>query len=174
MGFERRNDCGRVAAIDLRAFFESLLMSDGADGGETEEQGLHSYKLYAPPLRPDLIGRTSIVDRVFGAESSPVVLLQAPAGYGKSTTLRQIMNACEERGFLTAWLTFDEADNDPRRFLVHFQALLASVPTKNAQSVAEGIDAGGRGYRSDWATPSISRRSAYRTDGIFPGRSRPA
>ena len=30
-------------------------------------------------------------------------------------------------GFLTAWLTFDEADNDPSRFLVHFQALLASV-----------------------------------------------
>jgi LuxR family maltose regulon positive regulatory protein len=132
-------------------------MNDGADGSESEEPGLHSYKLYAPPLRPDLINRTSIFDRVFGAEPSPIVLLQAPAGYGKSTTLRQIMNTCEEKGFLSAWLTFDEADNDPRRFLVHFRALLASMMTNNSQSASEEIDAGGRGYRSDWAIETLLR-----------------
>jgi len=101
-------------------------MGDGADTGGNEARGLHSYKLYAPPLRSDLIGRKSILGRVFGADPARVTLLQAPAGYGKSTTIRQIMSACDQQGFLTAWLTFDEADNDPLRFLVHFQAFLAS------------------------------------------------
>ena len=107
-------------------------MDDGADTGGNGAKELHSYKLYAPPLRSDLIGRKSILGRVFGAETTRVMLLLAPAGYGKSTALRQIMSACDERGFLTAWLTFDEGDNDPRRFLVHFQALLASVGGEDA------------------------------------------
>jgi hypothetical protein len=107
-------------------------MDDGADTDGGEANGLHSFKLYAPPLRADFIGRTSILNHVFGGEPSRVVLLQAPAGYGKSTTLRQIMSACDERAFLTAWLTFDEGDNDPRRFLIHFEALLASVSGQDA------------------------------------------
>ena len=102
-------------------------MGDGADKDGGEANGLHSFKLYAPPLRADFIGRTSILNHVFGGEPSRVVLLQAPAGYGKSTTLRQILSACDERAFLTAWLSFDVGDNDPRRFLIHFEALLASV-----------------------------------------------
>jgi LuxR family maltose regulon positive regulatory protein len=130
-------------------------MNDDAEGGGTEEPGVLSYKLHAPLLRQDLIDRTTIVDRVLGAESCRVVLLQAPAGYGKSTTLRQIMSACEGKGFLTAWLTFDEADNDPLRFFVRFRALLASAPLTNSQPASE--DAGARGYRSDWAVESLLR-----------------
>jgi len=95
--------------------------------------------------------------RIFGADPARVTLLQAPAGYGKSTTLRQIMSACDERGFLTAWLTFDEADNDPSRFLVHFQALLASVRREDAEPTADSIDHSDRGYRSDWAIERLLR-----------------
>ena len=105
-------------------------MSDSADTAGHAANGLYSYKLYAPPLRSDLIGRKSILGRVLRRDPARVMLLQAPAGYGKSTTLRQIMSECDERDFLTAWLTFDEGDNDPRRFLVLFRALLAPVGEK--------------------------------------------
>jgi LuxR family maltose regulon positive regulatory protein len=132
-------------------------MGEDAGAGGNEANGLHSYKLYAPPLRADVIGRTSILNHVFGGEPSRVVLLQAPAGYGKSTTLRQIMSACEERAFLTAWLTFDEGDNDPRRFLIHFEALLASVSGQDAQPTADSPDHGDYGYRSDWAIERLLR-----------------
>ena len=131
-------------------------MGDGSDSSGNEAGGLHSYKLYAPPLRPDLVGRKSILGRIFGADAALVTLLQAPAGYGKSTTLRQIMSACDQEGFLTAWLTFDEADNDPLRFLVHFQALLASVRGDEAQRPVDSTDHG-RGYRSDWAIERLLR-----------------
>lgn len=132
-------------------------MGDGADMGGNEARGLNSYKLYAPPLRSDSIARKSILGRIFGADPAQVMLLQAPAGYGKSTTLRQIMSACDERGFLTACLSFDEADNDPRRLLVHFQALLASVRGEDAQQTADSTDDGDRGYRSDWAIGRLLR-----------------
>jgi LuxR family transcriptional regulator, maltose regulon positive regulatory protein len=132
-------------------------MGDGADTGGNEARELHSYKLYAPPLRSDLIGRKSILSRIFGADPARVTLLQAPAGYGKSTTLRQIMSVCAEQGFLTAWLTFDEADNDPSRFLVHFRALLASVRREDAEPTADSIDHSDRGYRSDWAIERLLR-----------------
>ena len=132
-------------------------MSDSADTGGHAANGLYSYKLYAPPLRSDLIGRKSILGRVFGADLARVMLLQAPAGYGKSTTLRQIMSACDERHFLTAWLTFDEGDNDPRRFLVHFQALLAPVGGEDEQPTADAIDTSDRGYPSDWAIERLAR-----------------
>src|SRR5208337_419937 len=149
--------CPPQQAIGVGVFPERTHMGDGADTGGNEARGLHSYKLYAPPLRSDLIGRKSILGRIFGADPARVTLLQAPAGYGKSTTLRQIMSACDERGFLTAWLTFDEADNDPSRFLVHFQALLASVRREDAEPTADSIDHSDRGYRSDWAIERLLR-----------------
>ena len=132
-------------------------MGDGADTGGNDARGFHSYKLYAPPLRSDLVARKLILSRVFGAEPARVMLLQAPAGYGKSTTLRQIMSACDQQGFRTAWLTFDDADNDPLRFLVHFQALLASIQGDDAQPTIDSTDHGVRGYRSDWAIERLLR-----------------
>jgi LuxR family maltose regulon positive regulatory protein len=132
-------------------------MGEDAGARGNEANGLHSYKLYAPPLRADVIGRTSILNHVFGAEPSRVVLLLGPAGYGKSTTLRQIMSACVELGSATAWLTFDEGDNDPRRFLIHFEALLASVHGQDVQPTPDSGDYGEYGYRSDWAIERLLR-----------------
>ena len=44
----------------------------------------------------------------------PLVLLVAPAGYGKTTLLRE-WSTCDERPF--AWVTLDQHSNDPRRLL---------------------------------------------------------
>lgn len=113
----------------------------------------HAYKLFAPPPRPDVIRRDSILNRILDGELFGVVVMQAPAGYGKTTTLLQVKTACEERGFLTAWLTFDEADNDTRRFFIHFEAFLASVgggAGQDESQVDDDINDTGPGYRTDW------------------------
>jgi len=116
-------------------------------------QEVHAHKLFAPPPAHDVIRRETILHRIFQHERARIVLLQAPAGHGKSTALHQIKSACESQGHLTAWLTLDEADNDTRRFLIHLQALLASargVAGAAPVAVPEEIDDAVRRHRSDW------------------------
>jgi len=48
------------------------------------------HKLFAPPIYPGAIRRDDILDRIFNNASVRVILLQGPAGHGKSTTLQQI------------------------------------------------------------------------------------
>ncbi len=82
------------------------------------------HKLFAPPVYPGAVRRHVILDRVLQDHSPRVTVLQGPAGHGKSTTLQQIKTAHEARGWRTAWLTLDDADNDPTRFESHLRALV--------------------------------------------------
>lgn len=60
-----------------------------------------AYKLYAPTRHAGAIRREQIISRALVDDRSRVVLLQGPAGHGKSTALQQIKSECEERGSLT-------------------------------------------------------------------------
>lgn len=102
-----------------------------------------THKFFAPPPYSGAIRRDALIERVFAHDSARVVLMQGPAGHGKSTLMQQLKSACEERGQLTAWLTLDEADNDIRRFYLHAQALATSLG-----SSGEEREFGRR--RSDW------------------------
>ena len=86
-----------------------------------------AHKLFAPSPNPHAIRREGIFRRIAQHPSASVILLQGPAGHGKSTVLQQLKAAAEADGCLTAWLSFDAGDNDPRRFFVHFQALVAAL-----------------------------------------------
>jgi LuxR family maltose regulon positive regulatory protein len=46
-----------------------------------------------------------------------LVLVRAPAGFGKTTTMAQSRLRMESQGRATAWLTLDRTDNDVSRFL---------------------------------------------------------
>jgi LuxR family maltose regulon positive regulatory protein len=50
-----------------------------------------------------------------------LTLISAPAGYGKTTLLRTWI---QDRGTPTAWLSIDESDNDPIRFMSYLLAAL--------------------------------------------------
>lgn len=88
---------------------------------------IYAHKLFAPPGYQGAILRTAILDKIFAKDRARIVFLQAPAGHGKSTLLQQAKSVCETEGMRTSWLTFDDADNDIRRFSIHFQALLAAA-----------------------------------------------
>jgi LuxR family transcriptional regulator, maltose regulon positive regulatory protein len=60
------------------------------------------------------VPRPRLVRRLLGSSDTPLVLLVAPAGYGKTTLLAQWAGE-DRRPF--AWITLDEDDNDPRRLL---------------------------------------------------------
>ena len=67
---------------------------------------------FRPSVRTDgLVLRGSLVDRLSDAEPTGVVVVTAPPGYGK-TVLASQWAGDDDRPF--AWLTLDEADNEPR------------------------------------------------------------
>lgn len=61
-------------------------------------------------LRDGLVCRAELLGRLDDARAYPLVLVTAPAGYGKTTLLAQWH---ERGGRPFAWLTLDEADGDP-------------------------------------------------------------
>ena len=68
----------------------------------------------APSRRADcgLVSRARLVRRLMAARDARLVVLVAPAGYGKTTTLLEWARH-DERRF--AWVALDRADNDPDR-----------------------------------------------------------
>lgn len=81
-------------------------------------------KLQVPFLRPGLVPRTGLVNRLRRASSARVVSVIAPAGYGKTTLLAQ-WAARDDRPF--AWVSLERRDNDPVALLTYIAAALDGV-----------------------------------------------
>ena len=120
-----------------------------------------AHKFFAPPAYAGSLQREAILSRVFTAQPEPIVLVQAPAGHGKSTLLQQIKSACEADGARTAWLSFDDADNDARRFFGLLQALLEAL---EQDADADPGPAGARDLRTLRAEAFLSRLATLASD----------
>jgi LuxR family transcriptional regulator, maltose regulon positive regulatory protein len=121
---------------------------------------VRTYKLFAPTPYAGAIRRDGILERIGQHASARVVVLQGPAGHGKSTALQQLKDSCEAEKHLTGWLTFDVADNDPRRFFIHFQALVASLQETagdDGEAAATHARNANERYRSDWMLDRLAR-----------------
>ena len=70
---------------------------------------LPESKFHPPRVRPGIVVRTALVERLAAARV-PVVTVTAPPGYGKTTLMAQW---AERIGSRVAWLSCDEDDNDP-------------------------------------------------------------
>ncbi|HEX4872055.1 MAG TPA: LuxR C-terminal-related transcriptional regulator [Nevskiaceae bacterium] len=114
--------------------------------------GVYAYKLQAPPARGGLIHRQALMARIAAHPEARLVLLQAPAGHGKTTCLQQLRAICEAQGLLCGWLSCDEADNDSRRFFLHLLALAADLAQAagRAPLPEDGAILTSRRRRSDW------------------------
>ena len=88
---------------------------------------LLTTKLFRPPAKPGLVIRPRLIEKLDQglARGARLTLVSAPAGYGK-TTLVQSWTASHPDWEL-AWLSLDEADNDPGRFLRYLVAALQTV-----------------------------------------------
>jgi LuxR family maltose regulon positive regulatory protein len=96
-----------------------------------------STKLSPPTPTPSQVPRTGIWELVRTSQSVRVVLVRAPAGFGKTTAMVQCRAQLQESGVDTAWLTLDSADNDASRFLA---CLSAAVGVMTADLPAEVED----------------------------------
>jgi LuxR family transcriptional regulator, maltose regulon positive regulatory protein len=75
-------------------------------------------KLHPPLVRQGWVERGRLLDRLDDATRRPIVLVSAPAGYGKTTLVAQWLADRKGRR-AAAWVALDEGDNDPARLWTH-------------------------------------------------------
>jgi LuxR family maltose regulon positive regulatory protein len=81
-------------------------------------------KLFIPPSRPKVVLRPRLIEQLNESPHRKLTLISAPAGFGKTTLVSAWVTAC---GRPTAWLSLDEGDNDPTRFLAYLIAALQTI-----------------------------------------------
>lgn len=88
-------------------------------------------KLFRPSLRPSLITRSPLIERLnTGLDHARLTLISAPAGFGKTTLVTTWLNTLTAGQTNSGWLSLDENDNDPIRFLSYLiAALQTAVPS---------------------------------------------
>ncbi len=94
-------------------------------------------KLYVPRSRRGLVPRPRLSERLNRGIASKLMLVSAPAGFGKTTLLTEWLAAgpaapADER--LVAWLSLDRADNDPASFWTYVIAALRTVASGVGES----------------------------------------
>ncbi len=98
-----------------------------------ERDALLAAKLHLPRPRPGLVPRPRLLQRLTEGMGRELVLICTPAGFGKTTLLAERVRAGQRP---VAWLSLDEADNDPARFWRHVAAALDPVRPGVAERVA--------------------------------------
>jgi LuxR family maltose regulon positive regulatory protein len=89
-------------------------------------------KLYIPPSRPRVVLRPRLIEQLSEGLDCKVTLISAPAGFGKTTLVSEWAAVCDRP---VAWLSLDEGDNDPTRFLTYFIAALQTI----APNIGKGV-----------------------------------
>jgi LuxR family maltose regulon positive regulatory protein len=95
-------------------------------------------KFGPPPLRSTVVTRKRLFEYanngLFQASEflRKLTLVSAPAGYGKTSMVAEWLRGL---GLHVAWISLDELDNDPSRFLAYFIAALQSVHPEFGKSL---------------------------------------
>jgi LuxR family maltose regulon positive regulatory protein len=112
-------------------------------------------KLHIPLLRPSLVLRPRLTDKLNAGLDGRLILISAQAGSGKTTLVtewlanlrvsisdiglesggQEIENQQSKIVNQVAWLSLDDSDNDPRRFLDYLLAALRQVQADVGRSV---------------------------------------
>jgi LuxR family maltose regulon positive regulatory protein len=81
-------------------------------------------KLFIPPPRTGSVIRHRLLERLDEGLRHKLILVSAPAGFGKTTLSSEWLARC---GQPVAWLSLDEGDNEPVRFLAYLVAALQTI-----------------------------------------------
>jgi LuxR family maltose regulon positive regulatory protein len=127
--------------------------------GEREvTKPLLTTKLCVPPPRPRLVPRPHLIERLNaglpgqgGAFARKLTLISAPAGFGKTTLASSWLHQLEGQHTVasaplptslavqSAWLSLDEGDNDPARFITYVVAALQTMHADVGQTALAAL-----------------------------------
>lgn len=123
-------------------------------------------KLYVPPPPPHVVPRPRLLERLDAglAPHCRLTLLSAPAGFGKTTLLGGWIAHHTERRPETrfAWVSLDEGDGDPARFLGY---VIAALQGFNADVGADALLLHGGQASSDEPALTVLVNDLARTPG---------
>jgi len=96
---------------------------------------LLATKLYIPPVRPELVPRLRLIERLNAGLHRKLTLVSAPAGFGKTTCISEWVNALD---CPVTWLSLYPADDDPGRFFAYLVAALQKMDDNLGREI-EGV-----------------------------------
>ena len=98
----------------------------GADKDDANRPPLiATAKFTLPSLPYDHLSRPRLISQIDAAPLGQIVLINAPAGYGKTRLLTEWASRHPNQ---TAWVTLDDEDNDDHRFWAGIVAALCACP----------------------------------------------
>ncbi|RPJ45826.1 MAG: helix-turn-helix transcriptional regulator, partial [Chloroflexi bacterium] len=94
-------------------------------------------KLFIPPSSPNMVLRLRLIEQLNRGLHHKLTLISAPAGFGKTTVVSEWAASCSQNRpeIRVAWLSLDEEDSDPARFLTYIVAAIRTV----APNIGEGV-----------------------------------
>ncbi len=91
-------------------------------------------RLHPPKLESALLSRPHLVSRILDNRSKRLLLINAPAGFGKTTLLSECYHALKASGGQVCWMSVYPSDNLPSNFLANF---IQSVSIANEKITAD-------------------------------------
>lgn len=116
-------------------------------------------KLVLPRLRPELVARPRLTGELDRAQDAALVLVSAPAGFGKTTLLASVLT----HGPPVAWVSLDTRDSDPARFWSYALRALENASPGCASAALAQLEQG-RGSIEDVVATLVNELSVRAGD----------
>ncbi len=94
-------------------------------------------KLHIPISQRSVVVRQGLIEKITSSMQAKLILLSAPAGYGKTTLVSEAIQMVKKTEALRiAWLSLDLDDNDPIQFFAYLDEATKGIP-RQQNSLAE-------------------------------------
>ncbi|MEM7336135.1 MAG: LuxR family transcriptional regulator, partial [Chloroflexota bacterium] len=103
-------------------------------------------KLFIPSSGSKRVARPALLKQLTRGLTSKLTLVSAPAGFGKTTLISQWVNELKQssqdsESYQVAWVSLDDRDNDPIRFLTYLVAALQTIEPQIGHVVLGALQA---------------------------------
>ncbi len=124
--------CAEATDIVLSRIRQDSLQDDDA------HSRLPSSQLQRTDLPAVYLRRPALIRNLNCGLDKKLILLSAPAGYGKSTLVSDWLGQCHQR---SCWLSLEQGDNDLRRFLASLIAAIVTIIPEGCMSLQPLVEA---------------------------------
>ena len=124
-----REQMGQEPEDETRRLYEQIRGREEAKQAEESPERSTSFpllktKLYIPTTPASKVTRSHLIDRLGEVRKKTLTIVSAPAGFGKTTLLAEWI---AQTPLPVSWLSLDNGDNDPYRFLSYMIAALGGI-----------------------------------------------